>query len=102
MRWQTCMKATPALEGVAAVAVEQELLLLVAARHAGHPLGVGKLPGEVARLPELDVGLGLPVRRNVRGAGSVELVTRGARLQRIASRLEPRGRKRKASLRVAD
>src|SRR5262249_39371330 len=52
--------------------------------------------------PEPDVGLGLPIRGNVRGPGAVELVARRARLQRIASRLEPGGRKRKAALCVAD
>src|SRR6185503_10530553 len=90
------------LERVATIAVEQEPLLLVRARHARHPFGVGELRGQVARLLEPDVGLGLPIRRNVRSPGCVELVARGARLQRIAPGLEPRGRKRKVALRVGD
>src|SRR5262249_43456677 len=91
-----------ALYRVAAVAVEQEALLLVGARHARHPLGVGELRGEVLRFPELDVGLGLAARGDVRGPRAVELIAGGARLERVVPGLEPRGREGEMALGVAD
>src|SRR6266581_4956655 len=45
-----------ALERVAAVAVEEEALLLVRARHAHHPFGIGQVRGKIFHFLELDVG----------------------------------------------
>src|SRR5258708_17504295 len=91
-----------ALESVAAVAVEENPLLLVRAGLAQHPLGVGQVRGKILHFPELDVGAGHAARRDVRGPGTVDLEAGGARFQAVVPGLEPRGRKGKAPLGVRD
>src|SRR5258708_7243681 len=70
-----------ALDGVAAVAVEQEPLLLVGARHARHPFGIGQVRGEIFHLPELEVGAGHAPGGDLRRLGAVAFVAGGARLR---------------------
>ncbi len=65
-----------AFERVAADAVEQELLLLLGAGHAVQPLGIGEMRREAAQLGELEVGLGLLARGNLRSRRAGELDSR--------------------------
>src|SRR5439155_9676560 len=65
--------AEDALQGVAAGAAGEELLLLVGAGNAGEPFAIGKLRGEIAGLVELEIGLGA-ARRDLHRLRAIENV----------------------------
>ena len=56
-----------ALQRVAAGTIEQEAFLLVRARHAHQPFGIGEMGGQVLRFFELDLNLGFLARGHIRG-----------------------------------
>ena len=95
-------RAHDALDGVAAVAVEQERFLLVGARHAHQPFGIGELARQVAGGLELEVGGGRLPGRHVGRLGAVEVVADRPRAERIVPGLEPRRREAVLALVVAD
>ncbi len=96
------LRAHNAFQRVAADAIEQVLLVLLLARHADDPFGIGQLGGEVFGLAQLEVGLGLLAGSDVGRAGAVKIVAGGANLQRVMPRLQPRGREAVTALVVAD
>ena len=72
------LRAHDAFQRVAADAIEQVLLVLLLARHADDPFGIGQLGGEVFGLGQLEVGLGLLAGSDVGRAGAVKIVAGGA------------------------
>src|SRR4029453_832611 len=64
--------------------------------------GIGDLRGQVARLFELELGLGDLARGDVDRVGPVEIESDGARLERVMPWLQSRRRKAEAALPVGD
>jgi hypothetical protein len=81
-------------------AIEQQAFLLIGARHAGDPFGVGKLRGEVFGLAQLQIGR---ARRgsDIDGRCPIEVVADRAHPQVIVTGRELRRREAVAAASVA-
>ena len=86
------------LERVAAHAIDQLELLVVGARDAHHPLGIGELPGEIARLAKLQIGGGRLSGGNVCAPGTLKVIPDRPNADGIFARLEPVRREAVAAL----
>src|SRR5262249_59657732 len=83
-------------------AVDHELLLLIGARQAVEPLAVGELGRDVARLAELDVGLGGRTGGHLGVARPGQRVARGADRDRVLAGRQAVGREAVVALVVGD
>src|ERR1700682_6651976 len=88
------------LERVAAGTIEQKAFLLVRARHACQPFGIGEMGGQVLHFFELDLSLGFLAWGDIPGAGPLQLIAGRARFQSVVSGFESRGRESKAARRA--
>jgi hypothetical protein len=79
------------LIGMATVAGEQELLLLVGAGHAGQPFGVGQLRREILRLSQFDDRVGGDSASDIDAARPDEVVPDGADFQEVVAVRKFRG-----------
>ena len=86
------------LQGVAAGAAGEELLLAVGAGEARHPFGVGELQVDVARAIELEVGGGVAAGRDLDRLRALEDVADGADRDRVLAGLHAVGREAVAAL----
>jgi hypothetical protein len=91
-----------AFDGVAAHAIEHAVLLLGRAGHALEPLRGGELGRQVAGLLQLEIGGCRLVGGDLGGALAIEVIARGADLDRIFAGLQPRRREAVAAFLVGD
>jgi hypothetical protein len=95
-------RADDALIGVAAIAAEQRVLLVLGAGHADQPFGIGHLQRQALRLLQLEIGAGTLARGDIGGTGAVEVVAGSADRQAVMAGLELGRRKAVLALVVAD
>ncbi len=95
-------RADDPLERVAARAIEQERLLLLAAGQAHHPFGIAHLRGEVLGLAQLEVHRGGPLGGDIGSRRADEVVADGADLERVFACAQSIGGEAVAALRIAD